>query len=118
MIFLNTTHKIAEIIELLVKNKGEHVAKVLRECNLNKDTIINMKNGREPSAKTIAKIADYFGVTTDYLLRDDEIIKNKIILSENEKELLSLFKNMTDREQIKLIVSLEYEQSAKNSAIG
>lgn len=38
------------------------------EIGLNRSAVNKWKNGGKPNGTTAAKLADYFGVTTDYLL--------------------------------------------------
>ncbi len=59
------------------------------------------KGEREPDFKMLCTLADFFGVTTDYLLgREDDfgvIPAPKITspaLSDDERELLAVFKNL------------------------
>ena len=66
--FLERTLKLIER-EKISKNK------LLTDLGLGKNSFVNWsERGTIPSAETIEKIADYFGVTTDYLLgRTDDI---------------------------------------------
>ncbi len=59
--------------ELREKNNISQV-KLAIELNLNQNTISRYENGeREADYKTLIVLADYFGVTVDYLLgRTDE----------------------------------------------
>ena len=41
---------------------------VAKELGVSSGSVTAWKNGTEPRPKTLSKIADYFGVTTDYLL--------------------------------------------------
>lgn len=65
------------------------------------------------SANIIPKIANYFNVTTDYLLTGVVLRKDYIIvdkqegLKENEKEMLQIFQKFNDREQVKIIGRME-----------
>lgn len=62
---------IDRILDLMNKNKIT-AKKLTKEANLPASSITEWKNGKyEPSANAIAKIADYFGVSTDYLLGKD-----------------------------------------------
>lgn len=46
---------------------------VCKELNLSNATATHWKNGKIPNGETLQSLADYFGVTTDYLLgRTDE----------------------------------------------
>ncbi len=60
---------IVERIESLTKTKGITVNILLKECGINKSLLSDLKSkGSMPSADKLKKIADFFGVTTDYLL--------------------------------------------------
>lgn len=68
------------------------------------------------SANIIPKIADYFNITTDYLLKGAGVVlkkqillvnDEKAVLKENEKEMLDVFQKFDDREQIKIIGRME-----------
>lgn len=65
------------ILELLSK-KGISKNKLLQDLNLGKNTFVNWESrGTSPNGETLSKIADYFGVTTDYLLgREDKNTEN------------------------------------------
>ena len=47
-------------------------AKVAREIGVTGAAISKWKSGSKPNDVTLAKLADYFGVTTDYLLGQSE----------------------------------------------
>ena len=59
----------------LIEKKNISKNKLLTDLGLGKNSFVNWsERGTVPSAETIEKIADYFGVTTDYLLgRTDDI---------------------------------------------
>ena len=58
-----------ERIEQLCKEKGVNITLMCKECNIPRATLTDYKKGRimSLSAKTLAKIAEYFAVTVDYL---------------------------------------------------
>lgn len=65
--------KLIETINALCNQNNISVNRMLQECSLNKSIVDNLKKGSEMSVIKLQKIADYFGVTTDYLLgRTDE----------------------------------------------
>lgn len=96
---------------------------VCAELGLSTATATHWKNGTLPKADVLVKIADYFGVSVDYILgRTDDIAginshntisgNNNIIgngntvgenLSEQEKALLNIFKNMEVIKQAQLL---------------
>lgn len=60
----------------------------------------------EPTSSNIIKLANYFQVTTDYLLgrtNDIGIIEIKNKLQPNEEEALSLFRKLSDRNKNKAL---------------
>ena len=58
---------VAKIIKELAKERKVSVKKVLDDVGLNYNTMTNMKTSM-PKADNLAKIADYFNVSVDYLL--------------------------------------------------
>ena len=68
-----------EKIKILAKKQGISLNTLEERVGLGKNYIYSLKNKKTPSAEHIAKIADYFNVSTDYLLgRTDNpnIVKN------------------------------------------
>lgn len=41
---------------------------LVKEIGISKNSFVNWEKGSSPSAETVSKIADYLGVSTDYLL--------------------------------------------------
>lgn len=52
----------------LCKEKGTTPNSVAKTLGISSGSITAWKNGTEPRNATLSNIADYFGVTTDYLL--------------------------------------------------
>ena len=53
----------------------QNAVSVYRACTdigLNRSAVAKWKNGGKPNGSTAAKLAEYFGVTTDYLLGQSE----------------------------------------------
>lgn len=69
------TFEIANRICELCNENNIKIKHMLADCNLNKNVIDNMKREKPsmPSADKLAKIADYFNVSTDYLLGKTEV---------------------------------------------
>lgn len=62
-----------EVFEQLLQKYGVSSYKVAQEAGVTQTALSNWKSGRStPSAKTLQKIADYFGVTVDYLMTGRE----------------------------------------------
>lgn len=52
----------------LCLQKGISPNAAAKEMKISSGTVTEWKNGREPQNATLRKVADYFGVTVDYLL--------------------------------------------------
>lgn len=58
-----------EVFEQLLRKHGVTSYKVAKEAGVTQTALSNWKAGRStPTTKTLQKIADYFGVTVDYLI--------------------------------------------------
>lgn len=61
------------IFEKLLQDKGVTPYKVAKETGIATATLSDWKNGKStPKADKMQKIADYFGVTLDYLLGNEQ----------------------------------------------
>lgn len=65
--------EVVERIERLCSEKGVDVKTMLLECQLSRSTVDNMKKGSKPSIDKIQPIAEYFGVTVDYLIGNSPV---------------------------------------------
>lgn len=55
----------------LCKQKGVTMNKACLEIGISRTSTAKWKNGSVPNGQTLAKIAEYFGVSTDYLLEKE-----------------------------------------------
>lgn len=63
----------ANIIKVLAKEKGTNPTNVFQKIGISKNFIHNLiKQGSKPSVESIEKLADYFNVSTDYILGREE----------------------------------------------
>lgn len=90
-------------IVLLLKEKGITPAQMERDIGIRQSTFISWKKGSQPAADKIIKILQYLEVSPNELFGYETAQE----LSDNEKELLNLFKQLPEREQIKFIARLE-----------
>ena len=58
-------------LKKLCDERGISTYKACTDIGLNRAAVAKWKNGSVPTGTTAAKLADYFGVTTDYLLGKD-----------------------------------------------
>lgn len=57
-----------ERIKNLAKNHSKTMKQVTLDLNYSENYFYTLKNGKQPSAEKLNEIADYFGVSVDYLL--------------------------------------------------
>lgn len=92
------------------KIKQKEMAEILQVPNNTYNQWENEK--RQPDHDMLVRIAEYFGVTVDYLLgREEEPQKEKSPsndgLSENEKVMLQLFRTVPEDRQTELLSLIE-----------
>ncbi|MDE6706540.1 MAG: helix-turn-helix domain-containing protein [Oscillospiraceae bacterium] len=83
---------IGEKIKALRKQKGVTAKKVAEALNILPDTYRNYETGRrEPNLETLSSIADYFKVSTDYLLGRETFPDPIDLLNLNPQEKAILY---------------------------
>lgn len=91
-----------EVFEQLLRKKGVSSYKVAKEAGVTQTALSNWKSGRStPTAKTLQKIADYFGVTIDYLMTGDNSSEQGLTARDNRdivKDLDSIMEKLTSGE--------------------
>jgi transcriptional regulator with XRE-family HTH domain len=86
------TSFLVEQIEILCAVKGTSINAMLNSCGVGRNFMDNLKKGSIPAVDKLIKIADYFGVTVDYLLGKEDI--EKALSSGNESALPIELKDM------------------------
>lgn len=94
---------VIENIIKIMENKGITPYKMEKEIGIKQTTFISWKKGSQPPADKLIKIIQYLEVEPNELFG----YKQNPKLTENEKEMLELFQELPDREQIKFIARLE-----------
>nr|DAR33905.1 MAG TPA: repressor protein [Caudoviricetes sp.]DAR81608.1 MAG TPA: repressor protein [Caudoviricetes sp.]DAY41247.1 MAG TPA: repressor protein [Caudoviricetes sp.] len=105
-----------EKIKELAKKRGKSLGQVEEDLGYGRNTLYKIKNST-PNAERIAEIANYFNVSTDYLLgrtenpviaKDD---KANAYLGPAETELVAAFRNqtqnMTEEEKVRFNKAIE-----------
>ena len=105
-----------EKIKELAKKRGKSLGQVEEDLCYGRNTLYKIKNST-PNAERIAEIANYFNVSTDYLLgrtenpviaKDD---KANAYLGPAETELVAAFRNqtqnMTEEEKVRFNKAIE-----------
>lgn len=102
-----------EIFEKLLKEKGVTPYRVSKESGVGRSTFTDWKMGRsEPKGKKLEKIAEYFGVSVDYLMTGKEPNDNfsdenahlvaKIRTDKRLNEIITQYLASTDEEKNKI----------------
>lgn len=68
-----------------------------KEAGVTQTSLSNWKNGKSvPSTTTLQKIADYLGVTVDYLMNGEEIDK-KVLNEKDERDIKQALEDFKNR---------------------
>jgi len=104
-----------ERFEALCKSRGmsPQSKKILDMLKVTSPTVTGWKGGSLPKVDVLLRIAQYFDVTTDYLLGNDDI-KKEIFdildkdnpLSQQEITLIGMFRKTTEEGRLKIIQSV------------
>ena len=95
-----------QLIEELLRimnSKGIKPAQMERDTGIKQTTFIGWKKGAQPTADKLIKIIEYLDITPNELFGYDKSIG----MNRNEREMLDLFRQLPEREQIKFIGRLE-----------
>lgn len=93
----------------LRKDKQITQQELAKKLNLSIQTISGYETGyAQPQIETLIAMADYFGVTTDELLGRENFATGNVVitgtqLSEDEKQLVDLYRVLTLRDKAELI---------------
>lgn len=106
----------------LCKDNGISLSKLVSNLGMGKSNVTYWKNGSMPHSGTVKKVADYFGVSTDYLLADKEQIEPearptpKPMFTQEDVEILFRIKNLSVIERKEVESFIQFKESAKNNS--
>lgn len=90
----------SERLKELRKTRKINQVNLGKYLNFGYTAIANYESGRnEPSFDTLIRLAQYFGVTVDYLLGLSDYPQNEKEISEEEEILLFVFRRLDSNEQ-------------------
>jgi transcriptional regulator with XRE-family HTH domain len=93
-------YDVFERINLLLEDQGKTQMELITVLGMNRSTYSNWKLGKSKSyLKRIEEIADFFGVTPDYLLRGIEGEPESKTKVAAEDEMLRIFRKLSKRKQ-------------------
>lgn len=103
-----------ERFEKLCEMKGVTAYKVSQATGIATSTLTSWKKGGyTPKLSKLQKIADYFGISVDYLTGDAD--KPALVLSDLEREIILAFRQMDDSEKRMMLRSCGIEKDAESS---
>lgn len=104
-----------DVLISLCNSKNTTVTATLKELNISTSKGTAWKNGSIPNGDIIAKIADYFNVTTDYLLEKETATKKDPASDDQIKFALFGTTEVDDDlyEDIKKIAKLQQQLKAE-----
>jgi len=76
---------VIERVSSLANQKGEAPTVSMKAAGVGKDFFYNLNNNKKPSIDKIEKLAEYFGVTTDYILGRTHAPSVELIPADPEK---------------------------------
>lgn len=83
--------------EKILRQRNLSSYKVAKEAGVTQTALSNWKNGKStPSTTTLQKIADYLGVTVDYLMNGEET-DNKALNEKDERDIKQAIEDFKNR---------------------
>lgn len=92
--------------------RGKSPNGVAKDLGISSGSITSWKQGKVPHHRTLLKLANYFNVTTDYLLGNtdrpaiEEQRANDEPLTEQEKTLLRMFRETSEEGRFEIIAAV------------
>lgn len=110
-------------IDSAIKSKGYTKSQVCEALNINKNTINTMTDNKGIASFTLARIADYLGVSVDFLLGRcrPALAASAPALDSNAARMLSMFSQLSEEKQEFLLkqaeMYLDAEQPKEKAAL-
>lgn len=101
----------------LCKQHNVKITPTVVLCGGSKSSPKNWENGASPNSDIVIKLAEYFGVSTDYLL----LGKDAAPISDSERDLLNKFNSLSEQdkgrilERIDILVQNNNENNQRSS---
>lgn len=92
-------------LKFLAEKQGKSINDVERDMNYSKNTLYRLKTSN-PSAKKLKELADYFNVSTDYLLERDETSSSKNVELSEDDVVFSLNGEKISKETMRKAIAL------------
>lgn len=109
--------KITKLFEIM-KQRGIKAKELSEAIGASTGNISDWKSGRSsPNIEVLPKIAEFFNVSTDYLLGLDDVPNRNAPLSDDIQELIDLYSSLPERKQgeVKGFIKALIEPSSKTA---
>lgn len=98
----------------LLKERGISKKQMLIDCGMGKNSFVTWKNGVVPNASTLTVLANYFGVTNDYLIcKTDERKAPEKELEGLDFALSGEIKTLSENEKQDLLDYIRFKKQQK-----
>ena len=87
---MKTPQEIRDNVLDLLKKRNISTNKMLMDCGYNPSLINDLKKGQMPSADKMANIAKYLGVSTDFLMGNEDVKHIEIDKATEEDLIINL----------------------------
>lgn len=106
-LFVKGERKMYEVFARLIQQRGITPYRVHKDTGVAQSTLSDWKNGKgTPSADKLKKIADYLGVTIEYILTgEDSKSKGKLLVNDDE-ELTEYLEELKNRPEKRMLFSV------------
>jgi len=92
-----------EIFTRTCREKGLSPTATLQKLHISTSKLTAWKNGSMPNSEFLIPISEFLEVSIDYLMTGKEKNSSTDKLSDDEQELLNMYKNMTDINKARLL---------------
>lgn len=85
-------------LKLLMKENNLNQSALSKQCNISQTTISGWLRGHRPLPSALKILADYFNVSTDYLIgyTDTQYTNDQKEINEEEKQIIIKYNNAPD----------------------
>ena len=106
-----------ESLNKLCKERNVKPTPLILKLGFSSSMVTKWKNGVMPGSEALIKIADYFNVSIDSLLGRKTPEEPKNDLTSSESDMLSLFRQLPEKEQLKELGRLELLVDSNTDAV-
>jgi transcriptional regulator with XRE-family HTH domain len=106
----------SDVLSLLMQKKQITAYKLWKDTKISQSIIGKWKDGtKKPTAEYLARLSEYFGVTTDYLLGKEQKEKPTDKLGELKESIFNIMEDLSPLELQKLLDYSELLEAARRS---